>query len=389
MRIEEFRISIPEQALQDLQARLENTRFADDFANEDWAYGTNRDSLEAFVRHWRQDYHWREHEAEINRHPHFKTSIDGVPIHFMHRKGRGDNPIPIVLSHGWPWTFWDARKIIGPLTDPASYGGDPADAFDVVVPSLPGFGFSSPLRKPAVNATLTADLWHRLMTEGLGYSRYTAHGGDWGAFITAQIGHKYRDHVAGIHMLGGAPLDWLSRPMPEPSDYAEDEAGWYEQSQRFFAEHQGYMAIQSTRPQTLSYSLNDSPAGLCAWLLEKRRSWSDCGGDVERCYSKDELLTSVMLFWLTQTIGTSARYYYEAKHNPWTPSHGDEPMVDVPTGIIKLERDVCHWPRSIMERHFNVQRWTRSATGGHFAWMEEPELVVSELREFFRPLRND
>lgn len=382
-----FTIAIPDDVLDDLDRRLLHARWPDDVANGDWRYGTSRAYLETLVRYWRESYDWRRHETEMNRLPHYKTVIDGIPVHFIHQRGNGPRPVPLILSHGWPWTFWDMHKIIPLLVDPASHGGDAADAFDVVVPSLPGFGFSAPLDKAGIDAVITADLWQVLMTQVLGYSRFAAHGGDWGAYVTAQLGHKHAQDLIGIHMLGGAPLDWSTRPLPQATDYAADEAGWYEHTQQFFANEHGYSAQQSTKPQTLAYGLNDSPLGLCAWLVEKRRSWSDCGGEVERRFSKDELLTSVMLYWLTGTIGSSARYYYEARANPWTPSHPGPRMVEAPTGVLKLEHDVCHWPRAAMERGFNLQRWTRSPTGGHFAPMEEPELVVAELREFFRPLR--
>ncbi len=388
MRPEAFEITIADHELRDLRARLERTRWADDFGNEDWSRGVDRGYLEALIGHWLNAYDWRQHEAAMNAFPQFRIVLDDVPIHLIHQKGRGEQPLPLILSHGWPWTFWDMHKIIRPLADPASFGGDPGDAFDVVVPSLPGFGFSNPLRRSGVGALATADLWRKLMVEVLGYEHFGAHGGDWGAFVTAQLGHKYGRDLVGIHLLGGAPLDCFNEPLPGASEYAADEAGWYERTQRFFAERHAYLLLQASRPQTLAYALTDSPIGLCAWLLDKRREWSDCNGEVEQRFTKDELLTSVMIYWLTGTIGTSARYYYESRTNPWTPSHPGSPAVGVPTGCLKLEHDVCHWPRSAMGSKFNLRRWTRSAQGGHFAPMEEPELVVTEIREFFRPLRN-
>jgi pimeloyl-ACP methyl ester carboxylesterase len=273
------------------------------------------------------------------------------------------------------------------LADPAAHGGDAADAFDVIVPSLPGFGFSAPLDRPGVDALATADLWQRLMNDVLGYGRFAAHGGDWGAFVTAQLGHKYADRLLGIHLANGAPLDFFQTGLPVAEDYADDEAGLHARTINFFAEGHGYSAIQSTRPQTLAYGLDDSPVGLAAWLVEKRRDWSDCGGDVERCHSKDDLLTSVMLYWVTQTIGISARYYYEGRMNPWQPSHARSPTVDAPTGIIRFENDVCYWPREAMERFYDIRRWTRVPMGGHFAPMEQPQVLIEDIRAFFRPLR--
>ena len=388
---EPFQVRIAESELADLRRRLEAARWPEDFANGQWEYGTNRAYLEELVTYWRDRYDWRAAEAAINALPQFRVSLDGVPLHFVHRKGigipGGRRPLPLILSHGWPWTFWDFAKVIGPLSDPAAHGGDPADAFEVIVPSLPGFAFSSPLTKPGLDAMATADLFHRLMTEVLGHPRYGAHGGDWGAFITAQLGHKYPGQVIGIHLLGGAPLDFFTQPLPAASDYADDEAGWHAKTTRFFATESGYSALQSTKPQTLAYAMSDSPIGLAAWLLEKRRDWSDCGGDAERRFSKDELLTQIMLVWLTRTLGSSARFYAEGRLHPWQPSHDRQPIVEVPTGILKLEADVVHWPRKIMERAYLVQRWTRTDEGGHFAPAEVPATVVHELREFFRPLR--
>lgn len=387
MHPEPFTINVEQPVLDDLFRRLQSTRWAEDFANDAWAYGTNANYLRELVDHWVHHFDWRSQEKAINAYSHFRVELDNVPIHFIHQKGVGDHTIPLIMSHGWPWTFWDFAKVIGPLTDPAAYGGDPADAFDVVVPSLPGFGYSSPLRQSGIDARVTADLWRKLMVETLGYTRFAAQGGDWGAFVTAQLGHKYADDLLGIHLIGGAPLDCFDKPLPDASDYAADEAGWHAKTQAFFANESGYSAEQSTKPQSLAFGLNDSPVGLAAWLIEKRRSWSDCDGDVERRFTKDELITSIMLYWLTGTIGTSARYYYENRKNGWQPSHDGARMVDVPTGCLKLEADVCHWPRSLMEANFDLQRWTRSTEGGHFAPAEVPELVVAEIRDFFRPMR--
>jgi pimeloyl-ACP methyl ester carboxylesterase len=390
MTPERFTIAVPDAVLADLKERLARTRWSPDFANETWSYGTNGAWLQELAAYWRDGYDWRRHEADINRFSHYRVTLDGVPVHFIHEPARGvpgRRPLALILSHGWPWTFWDWHKVIGPLADPAAHGGDAADAFEVIVPSLPGFGFSTPLTVPGVDAVRTADLWQRLMVEVLGHARFAAHGGDWGAFVTAQLGHKFADNLVGIHLANGAPLDFFQTGWPGPEQYAPDEAGWWERSVRFFADGHGYSAIQSTRPQTLSFGLADSPVGLAAWLVEKRRDWSDCGGEVERCYSRDELLTHVMLYWVTQSIGTSARYYAEGVRHPWRPSHDRRPVVDVPTGIVRFDGDVCWWPRSGMEKAYDIRRWTRVPQGGHFAPIEQPGVLVEELRAFFRPLR--
>ena len=328
-----FEIHIPDPVLDDLHERLGNTRWPPEIANDDWRYGTNLAELKSLCSYWQNEFDWRAQEAAMNALPNYKTDIDGVPVHFIHVRGKGPKPMPLILSHGWPWTFWDLHKVIGPLTDPASFGGDAADAFDVVVPSLPGFGFSSPLTKPGINAWETADLWHTLMHDVLGYERYAAQGGDWGAILSAHMGHKYAEHLHGIHLTLTLPLGFPERPFPEREAYAPDEAHWFDRTQTFFAEGSAYSAIQGTRPQTLAYGMHDSPAALCAWILEKRRAWSDCGGDVSRCFSQDDLCTTMTLYWVTETFCTSARYYYEFYAAPWPAVHNNHPVVSAPTSI--------------------------------------------------------
>lgn len=387
MQIEPFSVEVPDAVLSDLQERLTRTRFAPDFANGGWDYGTEGSYLRSLVEYWRKDYDWRRQEALINAWPQFRTTIDGVPIHFIHVRGKGPSPKPLILNHGWPWTFWDLHKLIGPLSDPATYGGDPADAFDVVVPSLPGYGFSTPLSKTGLNYWSTADLWVKLM-EGLGYPRFAAQGGDWGALVSAQLGHKYAERLIGTHITLMLPLDFAQRPDngPRPEDFSPDEAGFGERTAHFFGAEAGYYFLQTTKPQTLAFALNDSPVGLLSWILEKRRTWSDCGGDVERRFSKDDLLTTVMIYWVTQSFGTSARYYYEALHNAWKPSHDRYPVVEAPTGIAVFRKEVILQPRKWAERYYKLKRWTVFESGGHFAPMEEPQIMIDDIRAFFRTL---
>ncbi|MFA5630652.1 MAG: epoxide hydrolase family protein [Porticoccaceae bacterium] len=386
MNIEKFTIAIPDAELDDLRQRLERVRWADDYANDDWRYGTNGAYLKELVSYWRDHYDWRKHEAAINAWPQFKTVIDDVPIHFIHVKGKGPNPTPIIITHGWPWTFWDFQNIIGPLTDPAAHGGDPADAFDVVIPSLPGYGFSTPLRKPGMNFWQTADLWVKLM-EGLGYPRFAAHGEDWGAFITAQLGHKHADRLIGTHFTIMVPLDMFSGGMVSREYYGPEDKAQAKKNAMFFANESGYMMLQCSKPQTPAFALNDSPVGLCSWILEKRRTWSDCNGDVESRFSKDDLITTVMIYWLTQSYGTSARYYYEARHNPWTPSHDKTPVVQAPTGIAVFRNECVIQPKRWAQEYYNLQRWTEFPSGGHFAAFEEAEALIGDLRAFFRELQ--
>ncbi|MET0987905.1 MAG: epoxide hydrolase family protein [Steroidobacteraceae bacterium] len=382
-----FRIAIPEKQLRDLRARLEATQLPDDVANEEWAYGFQRSYLESLIEYWLEDYDWRVHEAAINAHANFRTHIDGIPIHFIHERGRGPNPIPLILTHGYPWTFWDYRKLIGPLTDPAAHGGDERDAFDVIVPSLPGYVFSTPLTTPGVQFMRTAQLWVRLMREVLDYPRFAAHGGDWGALVTSQLGHAHAEHLLGVHLVTTVPLDVFSAGLPGPEFYGPGEEGWHESNLGMMASGSGYMAVQTTRPQTLAYAMHDSPVGLCAWLVEKVRDWSDCGGNVERRFTKDDLLTKVMLYWLTNSFVSAARFYYEAAHHPWTPVHQGLPIVRAPTAVLAFLNDVVRLPRRWIERTYNIQRLNYSPSGGHFSPMEEPGQVISDLREFFRAYR--
>jgi pimeloyl-ACP methyl ester carboxylesterase len=309
----------------------------------------------------------------------------------VHERGRGPNPHPIILSHGWPWTFWDFHKVVGPLTDPGAYGGDPAESFDVVIPSLPGFGFSTPLRKTGVNAWTTADLWARLMTDVLGYQRFAAGGGDWGVIVTSQLGHKYAQRMTGIYLSqvgGGLELFANDRPW---DPFAETAAG-LEGSQRVefiewerkFASH---VCVHVLDAQTLSYSLHDSPAGLCAWLVQRRRAWSDCGGEVGRCFSKDELIDNVMLYWVTDSFVSSARYYTEAAAYSWTPSHRRSPVVEAPTGYTLFLPDTIALPRDWIPAYYNVTYARERESGGHFAPAEQPEAVVEDIRATFRTLR--
>jgi pimeloyl-ACP methyl ester carboxylesterase len=386
MHIEPFEVAIADEDLRDLRARLERARWSPDPGNADWRYGAQGDYLRELVAYWRDGFDWRAQERAINAVPQFRTAIEGIPIHFVHQRGVGPAPIPLLLGHGWPWTFWDLHNVIGPLSDPAAHGGDPADAFDVVVPSLPGYAFSTPLTVPGINFWRTADLWVELMHR-LGYRRFAAQGGDWGALVAAQLGHKYADHLVGVHLHFCAPLTaFVGRPL-DASEYAADERHLLERNAWFQREERGYVSLQATRPQTLAFALDDSPLGLCAWLVEKRRSWSDCGGDVERVFSKDDLLTAVSLYWLTRSFGSSARYYYEAAHNPWRPSHDRQPVVEAPTAVAVFPRDVLLMPRRWIERYYNLKRYTTMPRGGHFAPMEEPARLVDDIRSFFRALR--
>ena len=339
--IEPFVVDVPQAVLDDLAHRLAATRWTEDFANDDWRYGANAAYIRELAEYWHNSYDWRTRERMMNSFAHFCAEISGIPIHFIHERGRGPNRIPLILNHGWPWSFWDFAKVIGPLSDPATHGADPVDAFDVIVPSLPGYGFSTPLKHTGINWWRTADLWVELM-ESLGYQRFATQGSDWGSFVSAQLGYKYADRIIGVHLSTPAPLDFMSMRAWDSSDFAPQEQANLARMAQINAEETGYFQLQRTKPQTPAVALNDSPAGLLAWIVEKRRTWSDCGGDVERRFSKDELIDTVMLYWVTGSYHTSARYYYEGAHNPWQPTNDRLPVVAAPTAVAIFPADLIH-----------------------------------------------
>lgn len=384
---ERFDIAVPGEVLDDLRHRLERTRWPEDPGNHDWRYGTNRAWLEDLVAYWLDGYDWRAHEASMNRFGHYRVDLDGVPIHYLHRPGVGPDPMPLVLTHGWPWTFWDFGEMVDALADPATHGGDPADAFEVVVPSLPGYGFSTPLTRTGVTVRVTAALWVRLMSEVLGHRRFGAHGGDWGASVSAQLGHEFPEHLIGIHLSLPVLMKVSYYSGLSAADYGPGEDGWFDKMQRRMATAASHVAVQSQDPQTLAYALQDSPVGLASWLLERRRLWSDHRGDVFEALSRDFLLTGVMLYWVTGSIGSTMRYYWENWRQPTRLVHDRTPSIEVPTAIAVFPNDLVFVPRRLAEEHTNLTRWTEMPRGGHFAAAEEPDLVVEDLRAFFRPLR--
>ncbi len=392
MTVEPFKVAIPDEQLDELRFRLSRTRWPHDMANEDWRYGVNGDYLRGLVDYWLNGYDWRAQEAAINGFSHYRAEVDGIPLHFIREPGKGPNPIPLVLTHGWPWTFWDYHELIRPLADPAAFGGDPNDSFEVIVMSMPGFGFSSPLMRPGMNAWRAADPIHKLMTEELGFSRYGAQGGDWGATTTAQLGHKYPDSVIGIHLTSTPRLTHWNNQRPwdvtagrqVPADLAPELRKKLIGIQHRIAAH---VAVHMLEPQTIAHALHDSPVGLLAWLVQRRRSWSANDGDVEQAFTRDFLLTTASLYWFTETYVTSARLYAEAGKDPWQPSHSGTPVVNVPTGLTYMEHDVGRSLSNEAEQQFDVRYRKEHPMGGHFAAAEEPEAVVDDIRATFRPLR--
>ena len=384
MSAQPFDVSVPQETLDDLRERLGRTRFPDEVEGAGWDYGANLAYLRELVEYWRDGFDWRAQEAELNRLSHFRAEVGGFGVHFVHERGEGPDPLPIVLTHGWPDSFYRFHKVLPMLTDPARYGGDPTDSFDVVVPSLPGYGFSDRPTGRGTSYSRVAELWARLMTEVLGYGRFAAHGGDVGRGVTHRLALYRPDALVGIHLTDVPYVDPAAFAEDAP-DLSEVERDYAERVRRWIREEGAYAAVQSTKPQTLAYGLNDSPAGLAAWIVEKFRAWSDCGGDVEKRFSKDELLTNLTIYWATRTIHSSARLYYEQAHDP--PPVLEGARVRVPTGFAIFPEDIVPAPRDWAERFFDVGRWTEMPRGGHFAAMEEPELLAEEVRAFFRPLR--
>ncbi len=386
-----FRVDIPTARLEALRLRLDQANLPHDFENDDWSYGVPLAVLRDWVDYWRGDFDWRAQEEAMNAWSHFQVELEGLPIHFIHERGRGPNPIPLVLSHGWPWTFWDFKDVIGPLVDPAAHGGDERDAFDVVIPSLPGFIFSTPLERTGLNWMSTADLWAKLMRNVLGYPRYAAQGGDWGALVTTQLGHKYADELIGIHLTNAFPVPAFgtTRPWSISDAFSGDDLPAEEQEAliRHEAKFASHVATHVLHPQTLAYAMHDSPAGLLAWMLEKRRIWGDCRGDVERRFGRDFLLATMSLYWLTDSFVTSVRFYAESARVDWTPSREGMPQVPVPTGLSLFEHDMPPGPTDWAKEYFDVRLMEIRDDGGHFAPAENPTAIVEDLRKLFRPLR--
>lgn len=384
MDVQPFKIHVPEETLTDLRERLDETRWSDEIPGSNWDYGTNLAYIKELVDYWRTSFNWRAQEEAINRLSHFRAEVEGLGIHFIHEKGKGPNPMPLVLTHGWPGSFFEMSKITPLLTDPASHGGDPADAFHVVTPSMPGYGYSDHPTQPGMHVLRVSDLWVKLMTEGLGYQRFGAQGGDWGASVTAYLGFAYPENLTGIHLTS------ITRPTPYmgpgATPFSEAEKALLKQREDWLQAEGGYSHIQGTKPQTLSYGLNDSPAGLAAWLVEKYRTWSDCGGDVEKRFTKDELLTTITIYWATQTINSSTRLYYETAKHPWDMKQGER--ISVPSAMAVFPGEISTPPREWGERSFNIQQWTEMPSGGHFSAFEEPQRLAEDIRSFFRPLRD-
>ncbi len=381
MPIQPFRIDIPQAVLDDLHARLGRTRWPAEFPGAGWSLGSDQHYLRELLTYWQETYDWRAQEARMNQFHHHRAEVMGLNIHFIHERGHGPQPLPLLLTHGWPDSFHRMHKLIPLLTDPAQFGADPADAFEVVVPSLPGFGFSDAPGTRTFAVQDVADTFDHLMRGELHFARYGAHGGDLGRGVTETLARRHPSALVGIHL-----TDVWFTPLQQarPEDLSADERAYLAAGQRWQQPEGGYAHEQGTKPQTLAFGLNDSPVGLAAWLVEKFRSWSDCGGDVERRFSKDELLTHITLYWVTQTIGSSFLPYAEWQQR--AEEHAGA-RIEVPTGIALFPADLVRPPRSYAERLYDVRHWTEMPAGGHFGALEEPERLAEDLRAFFRLLR--
>jgi pimeloyl-ACP methyl ester carboxylesterase len=379
-----FTLAIDDAAIADLHLRLERTRWPDELDAEPWSYGASLADMKRMMRYWRERFDWRAEEAAINALPQFKAGVDGAGLHFIHKKGRGPAPLPLLISHGWPGSFVEMLDIVPMLADPARFGGDPADAFDVVVPSFPGYGFSDRPARPGMTPRKIAELFAALM-EGLGYGAYGVQGGDWGATISTWIARAVPDRVRGIH------LNWIpgsyQPPLYEGAPPLSDadiafQARMGEAAARGVSTHTG---IHASRPQTLGYGLNDSPAGLAAWLIDKFHMLADCDGDIESVISLDRLLTNASVYWFSGTITSAIRLYREARDQPLRFEPGER--IRPPLGFASFPKEVATPSQDWVRRVYDVVRWTEMARGGHFAAMEQPDALVRDIRAFFRPLR--
>ncbi len=370
-----FAISVPDAVLDDLRDRLARTRWPDAIPGTGWEYGADVDYVRELCEYWRTGFDWRAREAELNQYPGFLCEVDGVDLHFWHVRGKGPNPMPLLLVHGWPGSIFEFHHLIGPLTDPAAYGGDPADSFDVVVPALPGYGFGGQTKERGWGPSRTAAAFDHLMTKELGYARYATQGGDWGGIITARMGGAHGANIIGCHLnfvIAGPPAN----PSPEDREVADARA-------KFQAEETAYSQLHGTKPMSLAVAQADSPAGMAAWIVEKFRSWSDCDGDIESVYTKDQLLTNIMFYWAPNSSAGASRMYFEARKDPAAMFT----KVEVPVGVAMFPKEIYRARRSWVEGRFNIQHWTEFEKGGHFAALEQPAALLEDVRTFFRTLR--
>lgn len=371
-----FRISVAEEAIDDLRRRLGQARWPDAVTDGGWSYGVSRDWMRSLRDYWLEEFDWREQERALNAFPHYMAEIDGFRIHYLHFRSKHAGAVPLMMTHGWPGSFLELLKVAPMLAESAS------DAFHVIVPSLPGYGFSERPSSRGMNTFRTAELWVKLMRE-LGYPRLVAQGGDIGANVSSVMAWKHPEAVLALHLnyIPGSYRPWVDEALP----LRPEEIEFQEKAQRWYDEKGGYWHVQATQPQTVGFALNDSPIGLAAWLIDKYRDWADCEGVVERRFSRDELLTHVSVYWFTETIASSCRMYLESRKAPLAFGLGER--ITAPCGVLHLAKEEPMPPRSWVERAYNVVRWTEKPQGGHFAAFEEPEVFAKDVREFVAPLR--
>jgi pimeloyl-ACP methyl ester carboxylesterase len=377
-----FRLHVPDETLHDLRERLTRVRWPDEPPGQPWSTGSSVAYIQDLVAYWRDGFDWRAQEAALNAFRQFKAPHGGIDLHFIHEEGKGPNPMPLLLSHGWPGSIMEFHKLLPMLTDPARFAADPADAFTVVAPSLPGYALSFAPGQKRFGVVATAELFASLMTDVLGYRRFGAQGGDWGAFIASRLAQQFPGALIGIHLNFLAvrrDLNMLQNPTAEEKTFLDQLKYWLN-------EETGYTWIQGTKPTTLAFGLTDSPVGLAAWIVEKFRTWTDCDGNVEKAVTRDEMLTDIMLYWATGAIGSSFWPYYDRLHSGWPIPEGAR--IETPTGYSEFPKEILRPPRSVAERTYaNIQRWTVMEKGGHFAALEQPEALAREIRAFFRQLR--
>ena len=375
MKIKPFTVNILQSILDDLKLRLALTRWPDELSGSAWKYGADLAYIKELTQYWQHSFDWRKVEREINAYPNFMADIDGHQIHFMHIKGKGKRSVPLIITHGWPGSFLEMMKLIPLLTENADF------SFDLVIPSIPGFGFSGKPNEAGCNSAFVADLWHQLMTT-LGYNRYGAQGGDIGSGISTWLALKYPSHLIGLHLnyISGSYKPYLK----EGEQLTEEVIAFQQTGAEWSAREGAYAHLHATKPLTAAYGLNDSPVGLCAWIIEKFNSWSDNGGDIENVFTKDELLANVTLYWITQTIHSSMRMYNENSKNPMV--FGQNDYISVPLAFAEFPKELPTPPRSYIEKGFNVRHWTSMPAGGHFAAVEQPDLLSKDLLYFFSEL---
>jgi len=370
--IKKIKIEIDQPFLDDLKAKLKLTRWPDEIENSGWTYGASLSYMKELTDYWVNYFDWRKTESEINKYGNFIAQIDGYNIHFLHIKGKGEKSVPIILTHGWPSSFLEMLKIIPLLTENEN------TSFDLVIPSMMGYGFSQKITQPGCNVTFMAELWHKLMTE-LGYEKYGVHGGDFGAGVSTALAMKYPENVTGLH-INYIPGNYVP-VLEENEEFTKEENDYLDAEEEWYSREGGYSLEQNTKPLTLAFSLNDSPVGLCAWIVEKMYGWAECNGYIGSVFSKDELLSNVSLYWITETIHSSIRLYNENSKNPLI--IGKESYIKIPVGIAHFRHESPFPPRKFIERGFNIQHWSDFPSGGHFPAIEKPELLAEDIRTFF------